>query len=464
MTSPDRPTVEPADVEAVERFLEALDDDTPVGVRAQFGVRHRRVFATAVERIPPSPRTGAHPPFFTVSTNDGTYSVKVDHIERLTAYETPLTRREYDVDGAANADRDLANRVRKAAIQAPGVVNVAHPLELLRSDDRTTHSHALSALFVLCRDRPGDCALAIPSLVTVLESGTTDRPGTALGCLAHVADDHPREVAPWVDRLRGFAAATDERTQTAALRLLSNVAAADAAACIDALPALEAVVAADGGDDGSEDADGDGDRREHAVYVAQRVAQDAPTAVEPLVPALGDALADTDNATVAANATIALGTVSKQYPGVALDAVEPAVRWLDADEHVARNNAMGMLADVALHNAHAIAPHVDHVRALVHDEDDYARINATGVLARLAQTAPDCVDSDVDLFLDALADDQHLVRVNACWALGELGTLGADVDRVRDRLETLETADENEAVRRRASWALDQVTTGRHRS
>lgn len=464
MTPPDRPTVEPADVDEVEGFLEALDDDTPVGVTARFGVRTRRVFTTSVERIPPSPKTGARPPFFTVTTNDGNHSVEADHIERITAYETPLTRREYDVAGSGAEDCELANRVRQAAIQAPAVVNVAHPLELLRSDDPTTHSHALSALSVLCRERPADCVLAIPSLVTVLESGTTARPATALGCLATIADDHPREVAPWADRLCDFVTATDERTQRAALRLLSNVAAADAAACIDALPSLEAVVEGDGGDgDGGDGGEVDDDRRERAVYVVQRVAQEAPTAVEPLVPALVDALDDTDDGSVVANATIALGTVSKQYPGVALDAVEPAVRWLDADERVVRNNAIGMLADVALHNAHAIVPHVDHVRSLVDDEDDYARINATGVLARLAKTAPDTVD-DVDRFLDALADDQHLVRVNACWALGELGVLAADPDRVRDRLREVEANDENEAVRRRAAWALDQLTTGRRRS
>lgn len=230
-----------------------------------------------------------------------------------------------------------------------------------------------------------------------------------------------------------------ERVRCAAARCVSNVAGTDPDGVVDAVPTLTVLIE-------------DGDAVAYAAYAPSQVAEAHPTAVKPAVPALKTLLRDagaSDSTRV--GATVALGRVSSEDPSVMADAVADVAALLDAENLQLRNNAVGLLGDIATVHTDLVRPYVDRIAAMFPTDDDYTRVNACCALARVAGDFPGPVASHTELFVRLLEDDHALVRENACWALGRLAASDA-VDALEDT-----RGDPEPDVSVRAQWALAQI-------
>lgn len=246
-------------------------------------------------------------------------------------------------------------------------------------------------------------------------------------------------MAPLVADAVPHLSAEGSAVRRAATRCVSEVATADAGAVVGAVPALAATV----------ESGGDADGRTHAIYALCRVADDHPEAVEPVVPALGDVLLDDavpDGERL--NAAAALGHVAGEFPDVALPILGDVAALTGGEGVELRNNALGLLADVATSYPAAVAD----VARFVDADDAFARINSTGVLSRVAEARPGAVDPYADRLAGRLDDDRPLVRRNVCWALGHVEAEGAV-----DALDSVAAADGSDEVRARARWAVERT-------
>jgi len=148
----------------------------------------------------------------------------------------------------------------------------------------------------------------------------------------------------------------------------------------------------------------------------------------------------------------ACGTLAKEYPDVAADAVDAAVGFLDSDYNRVRANAAGLLADLADAHPDRVEPVVPRAIELLDDADEKARYNATSILARVADEHPTAVEAAVDPLIEALDDDFEYTRSNACWELGYLGAEAA-LGPLRGRAPD----DPSEEVRQAAKTAIEAI-------
>jgi hypothetical protein len=365
----------PPSTEALETFLEEEGKRGFVHIEDRDG---GQAVVRTLERLPPSPK-GAHPNMFT--------GVRID--------------------------------------RAAGE-NLTFDIEEIQS----VHIHAHESRIDL-----------LPGIADALRD--TEAPDAALpAALADIADQRPAEVAPHVDvvfPLLNIDDSSEMERHRAAVRCVSNVAAADPDGLVDTVPALEASLS----------------QREsvpHAAYALAKIADVRPSSVKPAAPTLADIVADdslSDQTRI--SATAALGRVVGEYPGAAIGAVDDIASLLAAENQKLRNNGVGLLGDIATVHSDLVEPHTDALAAQFPTDNEYTRVNGSAALARIADDFPDAVAPSTDALIELLADDNPTVRENACWALGRLRATGA-IDALQKAAE-----DDNEDVRTIAQWALSQT-------
>jgi HEAT repeat protein len=210
---------------------------------------------------------------------------------------------------------------------------------------------------------------------------------------------------------------------------------------VDAAPALAALLA---------------DRAsglEFATYTLVQIAKAQPSAIEPVTQTLREAIADESLSDYARMMAIsALGRVVSDAPSEAVDIIDDLVALLDAEDPMLKNNAVGLISDIALVHTDAVEPHADAIASLLTVDEDDTRVNASCALARVAEDFPESVEYLTPRFLRLLTDSEAVVRANACRALGHLRAQdaeGALEGRLRD--------DADPDVHRRAEWALNRI-------
>lgn len=433
-----RPTVEPASPGDLERFVSVTPDGVVFDVHLTI-VDSSREYVSEIERVDGVRPSGAPCYRLQHADENGETQVGVEFIDRIVAFDSPLHRDEY----AATDRTDLAAELEELASGIPRLVDPDHVTDLLGTDE--TAAVATRAFVHLVAADAGRCESTVPALLGALQRGVGD-PNAAVTALREIASETPNALVPVADRLGSLASSDDESLQTAVLEGLAAVAGTDPIAVLGTIPSLDPILA-----------DETDDRCSQAAYIVGKVARAEPDAVRPLVPRLTALLdrEDVDDETLM-NATIALGQVAGNVPGVVTDAVPGAISLLDAPNPKVRNNAAGMLADLAGLDVEAVVPYVDAVISLVEDDDEFVRTNATAILARIAAADRSAVRPHTDQLVDALEDDQRLVRTNACWALGHLRATEG-----RRRLRQLRESDPDESVRERAAWALTRMSGGR---
>jgi hypothetical protein len=429
-------SVRPSTASDLDRFLSRVGDDVVLDVRyAPTGMGDE--VAVAAGRADVDRPSGG--PVFRFVTPTGATAVGAELVDRVVARAPPLTRADY----GAGDDDALAAALARVAREAPALVDVDHVRPLLGDaggdGDGAVAAEAWRALSALCAARPGDCAPALDRVLAELAGGGTAA-GAARSCLVRVAAADPAAVAGSVDRVGRLLDADEAATARAGAAALADVAEAHPTAVVGCLPALEGVLH-------------DEERgRTKALWAVSRVARAAPEHVAPLSPTLVSVLGRPSAGDVAvANAAVSLGLVAKAYGTVPDGAADAAAAHLDREARAARNNAVGLLADLAVFDVDAVRPHVDVVARLLTDPDDRARANASAVVARVAERDRDAAVPWAGTGVDLLDDDADRVRENACWLLGHLG-----VPAGRSELERLRSEDPCEDVRERAAWALSR--------
>lgn len=281
----------------------------------------------------------------------------------------------------------------------------------------------------------------VPGLATAIT--TQDEPVAAIAAMADIAADRPGDITPYLDDVIPLLSVDDEQVRDAAARGVSNVASTDPDGVVDAVPELTALLEARAA-------------VAYATYALSQVAEEHPSAVKPAAPALSALLDDTSvSDTARLSATAALGRVVSEFPAILADSVAAVAALLDSENPKLRNNAVGLLGDIAQVHTDLVHPYVDRIAALFPTEDDYIRVNATCALARVADDFPNPVAAYTALFIRLLGDDHELVRENACWALGHLAT----PDAAPALADTRHDPDPDVSVR--AQWALAQIDASR---
>lgn len=371
------------------------------------------------------------------------FTVRVDNVVLL---ETAALPEHYDVDAADSPEERAAVLARLARVD-PDQVRVATVLGLLDRENPKPRADALRALRHVAEIRPADCAPAVPIVRDLLADDELDDPTDALATLGHVAADSPADVAPVVDVVGPSLEAERAVVRTKAARCASEVAAEAPGDLLDLVPLLATCVS-----------DASSGATPYAVYALNRIAAGFPAELKPVAGELSALVVDDEaDDSVRLNATAALGRVVGEYPSLGLAIVGDLVELFDADSPKLRNNAVGLVGDVAKVHTDAVEPHVEEIRPLLAVEDTYTRVNASAALSRVARDFPDSLEAATGEFLECLVDESDLVRLNACWGLGHLArgdALGLPASRVGAALEERSTADDESDVRLRAQWAL----------
>ncbi len=397
------------------------------------------------------------------------FHASIDDIEQVTAVGgTPPDL----VLSYGERPEQRARVLRRLAEDHPHAVRVPAVLSLLETPDDappggTDERHSciaesLRALSLVAAERPADCVPALPALERVLREGPAA--GDAVKTMRLVAEARPADVAARVGAVVPWLTAEETFERCEATRCLVALAEAAPTDAVDAVDPL-ASVARDGGP-----------CRPYAVYALSCVAAEFPDAVEPVAETLGGVVAD-DAASdgVRSNALSALGRVVGEHPGVGVPVVDEVVSLFDSDTATPRNNAIGLVGDVAKRHSDVVASHVAALAGAVTDDDTTTQINASVTLARVAEDAPGHATVAANELMTVLEADHEEVRRNACRALGQLAaalpddagsdgeTVAADDPGNPDRatvaaaLEHRQQADEAVAVSRAAEQALGRI-------
>ncbi|MFC7116706.1 hypothetical protein ACFQH2_19615 [Natronoarchaeum sp. GCM10025703] len=307
---------------------------------------------------------------------------------------------------AANVDRREALRLVMAAVKH-------------REDAREV---AVNATFALLGDEPS----------------ALDR--AALQALHEAAVDDPAVLKEHVGDLAVYAS-QDSMYQAAATRCLMELAEADSASVLDAVPALEAAATAE-----------TEATQSYAVYALSCVAEAYPEEVFPAIDALVEAMQSEDE-TVQTNALAALGKIASNYPDAAEPITDELVTVLDASAKRVRNNAVGLLGDLAQEHPGVVIEYADRIAARLDDNNIQARVNASIALQRAGEADPAAIRAQQDQLAAALQDSSPEVRTNVCTLIGN-----ANVSVPIEALEEVKENDLDETVRERAGWALSRLS------
>jgi hypothetical protein len=385
---------------------------------------HRPSAVTAIHCVPLAP-------------GEESFTVPIDDIEKLSVIDPPPELFTTETDTPA----EEAQSLRRLAEADPRQIQISSILTLLDSGAEPPREDALRALEQVAEVRPEDCTPAIPILQSLLELEDLSTPERVLGILGQIAEESPGDVAPLMDVIVPYLDSGSSLAQARAARCVSGVADGDPADAVEAVPAV-APLAEDGGLG-----------HPHAIYALSCVTREFPEEVKPVADVLSESICDDSLGDgVRLNATAALGRIVKEYPDLGIDIVDDVATLFDADTPKLRNNAIGLMADVASVHTDVVEPRAGAIAEFLTAEDGIARSNATGALARVAEDFSDTVARWTDQFIALLEDEEPLVRRNACWALGHLSADDAEMTLVERASQ-----DENEAVRERAEWALHRI-------
>jgi HEAT repeat protein len=369
------------------------------------------------------------------------FDVEFENIELLSVVEPPPEAFIADVNSLA----EKATAFRRLSEVHPDTISISSVLGILDRADgpRSRDEDALKALQRVAAVRPEDCTPAIPILRTLLT--LDDPPGQedVLLTLARIGGSDAEAIAPLSDDIMPYLETDAELGQTAAARCLAIIAAENPEDAVDAAPQLAAII----------ESEADAECQKQAVYGLSRITKEHPEAVIPHAESLKSVVLDDGTAdTVRLNATAALGRTVSEDPAIGIDMVEELVELFDAENPKLRNNAIGLISDVATVHTDVVESFSEEIAALLEADDTYTRINATAALSRVAEDFPATVATLTPTFIDLLDDDNSQVRQNTCWALGHL-----EAQEATERLETASTADTDSDVRSRASWALTKI-------
>ncbi|MGZ0747317.1 HEAT repeat domain-containing protein [Haloparvum sp. AD34] len=378
------------------------------------------------------------PPTFWFETvgNDEQFSVRLPDIEALhpVPYDQladPLTdaafaavRKQLE-DDSTSVDEDTLRTMLADAADDPASVDRREALRLAmgavknRADAREV---AVNATFALLGDEPS----------------ALDR--AALQALHETAADDPAVLKEHVGDLAVYAS-QDSMYQAVATRCLMELAEADPASVLDAVPALEAAATAE-----------TEATQSYSVYALSCVAEAYPEEVFPAIDALIEAMQSEDE-TVQTNALAALGKIASNYPDAAEPIVNELVAVLDADAKRVRNNAVGLLGDLAQEHPGVVIEYADEIAARLDDDNIQARVNASIALQRAGEADPAAIRAQQDQLKAALDDPSPEVRSNVCALIGN-----ANVSVPIEALEEVKENDLDETVRDRAGWAISRVS------
>jgi len=378
------------------------------------------------------------PPAFWFETvgGDEKFSVRLPEISALhpVSYERladPLAgaafaavRKQLEEDPASVDEDTLQTMLSDAAADAANVdrreaLRLAMGAVKHRADAREV---AVNGTFALLGDEPS--ALDRAALQALHEAAADD--------LA-VLKEHVGDLAVY--------ASQDSMYQAAATRCLMELAEADPASVLDAVPALEAAATAEAQATQS-----------YAVYALSCVAEAHPEEVFPTIDALIEAMQSADE-TIQTNALAALGKIASNYPDAAEPIVNELVAVLDADAKRVRNNAVGLLGDLAQEHPAVVIEYADQIVARLEDNNIQARVNASIALQRAGEADPAAIRAQQDQLETALQDPSPAVRANVCTLIGN-----ANVGVPIETLEEVKENDLDETVRERAGWAISRLS------
>jgi hypothetical protein len=280
----------------------------------------------------------------------------------------------------------------------------------------------------------------VPKLRAALTQPELDRQEDVAYCLAELAREAPADVAPSVDEIVRVAADNERAAATRdLLRCLASVSEDRPDALVDHVDALVDVLTTRRGYD------------RWGLRTLANVARVEPTALEPAVPVLTDALVANPD-TNGVPALSALGRLARDGAPSSLEFVAYTADLVDHRERAVRRNATGCLADVAHRTPSAVEPVCPCLTSALERADPKTRANAAITLGRVAAGTPEAVGRHRQQLLELLDDEARHVRANACIALGH-----GEVVEARDRLDRLAAEDPAPSVRNRATWARDRL-------
>lgn len=378
------------------------------------------------------------PPAFWFETvgGDEKFSVRLPEISALhsVSYEClpdPLTgaafsvvRKQLEEDPASVDEDTLQTMLSDAAADAANV------------DRREALRLAMGAV----KHRPDVREVAVEATFSLLDNEEWALDRAALKAVHKAAADDPAVLNEHVGDLAAYAS-QDSMYQQAATRCVMELAEADPASVLDAVPALEAATTAE-----------TEATQSYAVYALSCVAGAYPEEVFPAIDALIGAMQSEDE-TVQTNALAALGKIASNYPDAAEPIVNELAAVLDADAKRVRNNAVGLLGDLAQEHPGVVIEYANQIAARLEDNNIQARVNASIALQRAGEADPATIHAQQDRLETALKDPSPEVRANVCTLIGN-----ANVSVPIETLEELRENDLDETVREQAGWAIARLS------
>ncbi|QSG02945.1 HEAT repeat domain-containing protein [Natranaeroarchaeum sulfidigenes] len=362
-------------------------------------------------------------------------SVRLPEVEAL--QPVPYERLADPLSGAAFA------AVRKQLEEDPASVDKA-TLQTMLTDAATDavnvdRREALRLAITTVESRADARKVAVDTTFVLLSEEPTALDRAALQALHEAATSEPAVLTDHVGDLAAYAS-QDSMYQQAATRCLMELAEADPASVLDAVPALEAAATAE-----------TEATQSYAVYALSRVAGAHPEEVFPAIDALIEAMQSEDE-TTQTNALAALGKIASDYPDAAEPTVDELVAVLDCDAKRVRNNAVGLLGDLAQEHPAVVIEYADQIAAQLEDDNIQARVNASIALQRAGEADPAAIRAQQDRLEAALEDPSPEVRANVCSLIGN-----AYVSVPIETLAEMKENDLDETVRERAGWAISRL-------
>ncbi|APE95695.1 adaptin [Halodesulfurarchaeum formicicum] len=377
------------------------------------------------------------PPAFWFETveNEERFSVRLPEIEALhpVPYESladPLAgaafaavRKQLE-DDVASVDEELLRKMLTDVVADATSVD---------------RREALRLAMITVKHRDGTRRFAVDATFALLADEPSALDRAALQALHDAATDEPAVLKEHVGDLAVYAS-QDSMCQAAATHGLMELAEADPASVLDAVPALEAAATAE-----------TEATQSYAVYALSCVAEAYPEEAFSAIAALIEVM-QSENETTQTNALAALGKIASNYPDAAEPIVDELVTVLDADAKRVRNNAVGLLGDLAQAHPAVVIEYADRIAARLEDNNIQARVNASIALQRAGEADPAAIRAQQDQIEAALQDPSPEVRANVCSLIGN-----ANVSVPIETLEEVAENDLDETVRDRAAWAISRL-------
>lgn len=432
--------IAPRDVDHLASFLAENQDVAGFTIRLTKPAPDRTVLlhdAAIVERSVERPSAAPALRCTPVDPSAEAFRVHVDAICTISVCVPPPA--EYTESAETPVERAVG--LRRLASVDPVSVDVPTLVGILDGEEIAARRDALRGLRVLADTRPMDCTPAIPAIRSDLEGVDRHLRANALATLRAIGDENPTAIAHLVEDIRPALRAEDGSVRREATRCIAAIASEYPGDVTETVGALSAIL-----EDGTAG-------RDHAVYALSRITTERPETVRPVADVLAETVRDRSlSESSRVNATAALGRLVAEEPSVGLDVVGTVATLLEVEHTRLRNNAIGLLGDVAAVHSDAVEPHASAIASGLTVDDTYTRVNASATLSRIAEDFPGTVSPHRETFETLLSDEEAQVRENACWALGYLRAAESS-EAIRKRARR----DDDPDVRKTANWALDRI-------